>query len=62
MLEIQKLRLASKAKVKLGRYSPFYQEGGTCLMKVARVDADKILEAARARKLTCAQVIHSRDW
>lgn len=62
MLEIQKLRLASKAKVPLGRFSPFYQQGGTVLMKVARVDADKILEAARTRKITCAQVINSRDW
>lgn len=62
MLEIQKLRLASKAKVPLGRFSPFYQQGGTVLVKVARVDADKILEAARARKQTMAQIIHEKSW
>ena len=62
MLEIQKLRRASKPKVPMGRFSPFYNVGGTVLVKVAKVDADLILEAARKRGLTMAQVIHEKSW
>lgn len=44
------------------KYSPFKSSGGTYLMKVAKVDAERILARARAEKITCAQVINSRVW
>ena len=61
LAEIRKFRYKPKVMIP-PRYSPFYSSGGTYMMKIARIDAEKILAAARARKQTCAQVVHTRDW
>lgn len=61
MSEIMKLRYKPRFPVR-PKYSPFHSMGGVHMMKIAKIDAEKILAAARERKITCAQVVHSRVW
>jgi len=64
LAEIRRLRYAhTKPRIKpTGNPSPFRATGGTTIVKIAKIDADRIREVARERKCTIAQVVNARDW